>query len=75
MRQDAKSHLFKTEHKLWPIQVDVWQKPSQYSKVTILQLNFLKKIKDKTQGLEETTVDCLLYAQTFPSHLILRTTA
>ena len=23
---------------LWPIHVDVWQKPSQYCKVTILQL-------------------------------------
>ena len=32
---------------LWPIHVDVWQKPIQYSKAIILQLkiiNFLKKI-------------------------------
>ena len=24
---------------LWPVHVDVWQKPSQYCKVIILQLN------------------------------------
>ena len=30
----------------WPIHGDVWQKPSQYCKVIILQLNKLKKRED-----------------------------
>ena len=29
-----KGHVY-----LWPIHIDVWQKPSQYCKVIILQLN------------------------------------
>ena len=37
--QDGGTHVY-----LWPIHVDVWQKPSQYCKVIIFQLNkFLKK--------------------------------
>ena len=28
---------------LWLIHVDVWQKPTQYCKATIFQLNILKK--------------------------------
>ena len=31
--QDGGTHVY-----LWPIHVDVWQKPSQYYKVIILQL-------------------------------------
>ena len=33
---------------LWPIHVDVWQKPSQYGKAIILQLKiiFLKRLRD-----------------------------
>ena len=31
--QDAGAHVY-----LWPIHVDVWQKPSQYCEVIILQL-------------------------------------
>ena len=30
---------------LWPIHVEVWQKPSPYCKVIILQLKLVKKIK------------------------------
>ena len=42
--QDGVIHVF-----LWPIRVDVWQKTSQYCKVTILQLKqiFLKIILKK----------------------------
>ena len=49
---------------LWPIHTDVWQKPSQFCKVIILQLklinNFFKippgtKSKDKQQLEEMTT--------------------
>ena len=36
---------------LWPVYVDVWQKPSQYYKVIILQLKLIKK---KTSSLECT---------------------
>ena len=32
--QDGGTHVY-----LWPIHVDVWQKPSQYCKVIIFQLN------------------------------------
>ena len=32
--QDGGTHVY-----LWPILADVWQKPSQYFKVIILQLN------------------------------------
>ena len=40
---------------LWPIHADVWQKPSQYCKVSILQLkliNFQKK-KELSERIEE----------------------
>ena len=42
---------------LWLIHVDIWQKPTQYSKTTILQLKinkfFKKKFKDiKYDGLK-----------------------
>ena len=30
---------------LWPIHVDVWQKPSHYCKLIILQLKFKNKTK------------------------------
>ena len=39
---------FKTEETYvhpWPIHVDVWQKPTQYYKVVILQLKIIKKKK------------------------------
>ena len=42
--QDGETHVY-----LWPILADVWQKPSQYFKVIILQLkqtNFKNKMKD-----------------------------
>ena len=35
---------------LWPIHVDVWQKPSQYYKVIIFQLNKLKKMWRQQKG-------------------------
>ena len=41
---------------LWLIHIDVWQKPSQYCKVIILQLNkinFLKKVTKCWQGSTE----------------------
>ena len=33
---------------LWPIHVDVWQKPSQYCKVITLQLKYIHKFKKRT---------------------------
>ena len=35
---DRGVHDVRTQVYLWPIHIDVWQKPSQYCKVFILQL-------------------------------------
>jgi len=34
---------------LWPIHVDIWQKPTQYCKAITLQLNFIKIKKNHWQ--------------------------
>jgi len=42
--QDWGTHVY-----LWLIHVDVWQKPSQYFKLIILQLNYLILKKDRLE--------------------------
>ena len=42
---------------LWLIHVDIWQKPSQYCKVIILQLKLIKKRRVKFIESESTLVD------------------
>ena len=37
---------------LWPIHANVWQKPSQYYKVIILQLKYINQFKKNTNSPE-----------------------
>ena len=50
--QDGETHVHP-----WLIHVDIWQKPSQYCKVIILQLKLIKKRRVKFIESESTLVD------------------